>query len=137
MHRLTKVFSFDDGLAEKQGSILTVASPVLAALITLDSPLSPNDDGEGDPDPEVVQEMLEDALVLLGDVNSRLNVWRQQRFSDYLTDLGRRTLLEGIPTERHLLIYRFHEKIKSKQDHNASTSKLFCKPKAGPKPWPV
>ena len=105
MHRLTKVFSFDDGLAEQQGSILTVASPVLAALITLDSPLSPNDDGEGDPDPEVVQEMLEDALVLLGDVNSRLNVWRQQRFSDYLTDLGRRTLLEGIPTERHLLIH--------------------------------
>ena len=105
MHRLTKVFSFDDGLAEQQGSILTVASPVLAELITLDSPLSPNDDGEGDPDPEVVQEMLEDALVLLGDVNSRLNVWRQQRFSDYLTDLGRRTLLEGIPTERHLLIH--------------------------------
>ena len=105
MHRLTKVFSFDDGLAEQQGSILTVASPVLAALITLDSPLSPNDDGEGDPDPEVVQEMLEDALVLLGDVNSRLNVWRQQRFSDYLTDLGRRTLLEGIPIERHLLIH--------------------------------
>ena len=96
MHRLTKVFSFDDGLAEQQGSILTVASPVLAALITLDSPLSPNDDGEGDPDPEVVQEMLEDALVLLGDVNSRLNVWRQQRFSDYLTDLGRKILREGI-----------------------------------------
>ena len=106
MHRLTKVFSFDDGLAEQQGSILTVASPVLAALITLDSPPTPtNDNREGDPDPEVVQEMLEDALVLLGNVNSRLNVWRQQRFSDYLTDLGKKTLLEGIPTERHLLIH--------------------------------
>ena len=71
--------------------------------------------------------MLEDALVLLGNANARLNVWRQRRFSDYPTDLGRRTLHEGIPTDRH--------KIRSEHDHKASTSKLICKPKTGPKPW--
>ena len=79
--------------------------------------------------------MLEDALVLLGNANARLNVWRQRRFADYLTDLGRRTLREGIPTDRHLFPHQFHEKIKSEHDHKASTSKLICKPKAGPKPW--
>ena len=82
-------FSFDDGLAEQQGPFLTVARPILAALMNLDTP--PNDEGEGGPDPEVVREMLEDALVLLGNANARLNVWRQRRFSDYLTDLGKRT----------------------------------------------
>ena len=133
-HRKTKeVFSFDDGLAEQQGPFLTVARPILAALMNLDSP--PSDEGEGGPDPEVVREMLEDALVLLGNANARMNVWRQRRFSDYLTDLGRRTLREGIPTDRHLFPHQFHEKIKSEHDHKASTSKLICKPKTGPKPW--
>ena len=79
--------------------------------------------------------MLEDALVLLGNANARLNVWRRRRFLDYLTDLGRRTLREGIPTDRHLFPHQFHEKLKSEHDHKASTSKLICKPKAGPKPW--
>lgn len=55
--------------------------------------------------------MLEDALVLLGNANARLNVWRQRRFSDYLTDLGRRTLREGIPTDRHLFPHQLDEKI--------------------------
>ena len=133
-HRKTKeVFSFDDGLAEQQGSFLTVARPIMAALMNLDSP--PNDEGEGGPDPEVVPEMLEDALVLLGNANTRLNVCRQRRFSDYLTDLGRRTLREGIPADRHLFPHHFYEKFKSEHDHKASTSELICKPKTGPKPW--
>ena len=110
-----------------------MARPILAALMNLDSP--PNNEGEWGPDPEVVREMLEDALVLLGNANARLNVWRQRRFSDYLTDLERRTLREGIPTDRHLFPHQFHEKIKSEHDHKASTSKLICKPKTGPKPW--
>jgi len=59
--RKTKeVFSFNDGLAEQQGPFLTVARPILTALMNLDS--SPNDEGEGGTDPEVVREMLEDAL---------------------------------------------------------------------------
>ena len=133
-HRKTKeVFSFDDGLAEQQGPFLTVARPILATLMNLDTP--PNDEGEGGPDPEVVREMLEDALVLLGNANARLNVWRQRRFSDYLTDLGKRTLREGITTDRHLFPHQFHDKIKSEHDHKTSTSKLICKPKTGPKPW--
>ena len=38
-HRKTKeVFSFDDGLAEQQGPFLTVARPILAALMNLDTP---------------------------------------------------------------------------------------------------
>ena len=78
--------------------------------------------------------MLEDALFLLGNANTRLNVWRQQRFSDYLTNL-RRTLREGIPTNRYLFPHQVHEKIKNEHDHKASTSKLICKPKTGPKPW--
>ena len=79
--------------------------------------------------------MLEDALVLLGNANARLNVWRQRRFSDYLTDLGKRTLREGIPRDRHLFPHQFHEKIKSEHDHKTSTSKLICKPKTCPRPW--
>ena len=128
-----RFFSFDDGLAEQQGPFLTVARPILAALMNLDSPS--NDEGEGGPDPQVVREMLEDALVLLGNANARLNVWRQRRFSDYLTDLGRRTFREGIPTNRDLFPDQVLQKIKSEHDHKASTSKLICKPKTGPKPW--
>ena len=99
------------------------------------SRILPNDEGEGEADPEMVREMLEDALVLLDNANARLNVWRQRRFSDYLTRLGRRTLREGIPSDRHLFPHQFYEKIKSERDHKASSSKLFCNPKAGPKPW--
>ena len=41
-HRKTKVvFSFDDGLTEQQGPFLTVARPILAALMNLDPPPSP------------------------------------------------------------------------------------------------
>ena len=133
-HRKTKdVFTFDDGLAEQQGPFLTVARPILAALMLLDSP--PNEEGEGGPDPDTVREMLEDALVMLGNANARLNVWRQRRFLDFLTDLGKRTLREGIPTDKHLFPHQFHEKIRSEHDHKASTSKLICKPKESRKPW--
>ena len=72
---------------------------------------------------------------MLGNANARLNVWQQRRFSDFLTHLGKRTLREGIPTDKHLFPHQFHEKIKSEHDHKASTSKLVCKPKEGRKPW--
>ena len=93
-HRKTKeVFSFDDGLAEQQGPFLTVARPILAALMNLDTP--PNDEGEGGPDPEVVREMLEDALVLLGNANACLNVWRQRRFLRLLNGSGKTDFARG------------------------------------------
>ena len=88
----------------------------------LDSP--PNKEGEGGPDPNTVWEMLEDALVTLGNANNCLNVWRQRRFSDFLTDLGERTLHEGIVTDKHLFPHQFHEEIKFEHDHKASTPKL-------------
>ena len=96
-------------------------------------PPSPiNDEGKGEPDLEVIREMLEDTLVLLDNANARLNVWRQRPFSDYLTDLGRRTLREGIPTNRYLFTHQFHKKVKSEQGQKASTSKLICKNEGRP-----
>ena len=32
--------------------------------------------------------LIEDAIVLLGNANSRLNTWRQKRFAEFLTDVG-------------------------------------------------
>lgn len=61
---------------------------------------------------EVVRELLEDALVLLGNTKATLNVWRQRLFSDYLTNLGRKTQRGGIPIDKHLLPHQFHEKNK-------------------------
>ena len=70
-----------------------------------------------------------------GQSKPSLKAWKQRRFSDYLTDLGRRTLRQGIPTDRHLFPHQFHQKKKSEHDHKASTSKLICKPKTSPKTW--
>jgi len=48
-HRKTKeVFSFDGDLAEQQGPFLTVARPILAALMNLDSPPPVMMKGKGD-----------------------------------------------------------------------------------------
>ena len=44
-----------------------------------------------------------------GNVNARLNGWRQLCFSEYLTEIGTRTLREGIPTDSHLFPHKFHE----------------------------
>lgn len=75
-HRKTKeVFTFNDDLAEQQGPFLTVARPILASFDA--SGPAPNEEGEGGPDPDTVWEMLEDALVMLGNANAGLNVWRQ------------------------------------------------------------
>ena len=133
--RKTKeVFAFDDGLAEQQGPFIAVARPILSALSLLDSPS--DEEGEGEPDPDAIREILEDALVMLGNANVRLNIWRQRRFSEFLTDLGKRTLRKGIPTDKHLFPHQFHEKIKSEHDHKASTSRLVSKPKERVKSFP-
>ena len=74
------VFAFDEGVSEQQGPFITVARPIRS-------------------DPDVIRKMLEDALIMQGDANARLNIWRQRRLSDFLTDLRKRNLREGIPTD--------------------------------------
>ena len=68
-----------------------------------------SEDGEPDgPNPDNIKAMLEDALVILGNANAQLNGWRQRRFSEFLTEIGMRTLREGIPTDSHLFPHKFH-----------------------------
>ena len=117
-HGYTKtkeLFAFDDGLAERQSAFLVVARPLLAPLTALDN-LGGEDEDEG-PDP-----------VLLGNANFRLNAWRQKRFSELLTEVGKRTLREGIPADKHLFPDKFHAKIKSEHDHSSTNSKVISTP---------
>ncbi|CAB4011272.1 Gag-Pol poly [Paramuricea clavata] len=79
-----------DGLVEKQAPFLAVARPIAAALDLLEGPLSP-DKSEG-PDPDEIKAYLEDALVLLGNANFRLNAWRQKRFGEFLTDTNSKVI---------------------------------------------
>jgi len=62
-------------------------------------------------DPNEIKDLLEDALVLLGNANFRLNAWRQKWFSEFLTEVGKRTLRESIPADKHLFPDKFHAKI--------------------------
>lgn len=128
-HLRTKdVLAFDEGLSEQQVPFVMVARPILAALTALDTP-----GGEGeDPDPDTIKDYLEDALVLLGNAHVRLNNWRQRRFMDFLTEIGKRTLREGIPTDQHLFPDKFHEKIKNEHDHTSTTKKLISTPAGKP-----
>jgi len=99
---------------------------LLAALKALDNP-GEEDEDEG-PDPDVIKDLLEDALVLFGNANFRLDVWRQKRFSEFLTEVGKCTLREGIPADKHLFPDKFHSKIKSEHDHSSTNSKLISTP---------
>ena len=128
-HLKTKdVLAFDEGLAEQQAPFVMVARPLLAALTALDGP---GEEGEG-PDPDSIKGYLEDALVMLGNAHVRLNNWRQRCFSEFLTDIGKRTLKEGISTDKHLFPDKFHEKIKDEHDHPSTTNKVISTPT--PKP---
>ena len=101
VHSKTKeLFSFDDGLTERQAAFLYTACPILSALAVLED--AGNEDEEDAPDPDSIKGMLEDALVFLGNATFRLNAWRQKRFSEYLTEIGKRTLTVGIPSDKHL-----------------------------------
>ncbi|CAB3979365.1 Hypothetical predicted protein [Paramuricea clavata] len=77
--------------------------------------------------------MLEDALVFLGNANVRLNPWRQRRFSEYLTEVGKRTFKEEIPSDRHLFPERFHDRIKSEHNHSSSNNNLISLPRMQPR----
>ena len=128
-HGYTKtkeLFPFDDGLAERQSAFLIMARPLLAALTALDS--SGGEDEDEGPDPDAIKDLLEDALVLLGNANFRLNAWRQNRFSEFLTEVDKRTLREGIPADKHLFPDKFHAKIKNEHDHSSTNSRLISTP---------
>ena len=120
------VLAFDESLADQQTPLLMVTRPLLAALMALNSP-----DDEG-PDPDSIKDYLEDALVMLRNAHVRLNNWRQRRFSDFLTGIGKRTLKDGISTDKHLFPDKFHEKIKDEHDHSSTTRKVISTPLAKP-----
>ena len=128
-HGYTKtkeLFAFDDSLAERQSALLVVARPLSAALTALDN--SGGEDEDEGPDPDAIKDLLEDALVFLGNAKFRLNAWRQKRFFEFLTEVGKRTLREGIPADKHLFPDKFHAKIKSEHDHSSTNRKLISTP---------
>ncbi|PFX12583.1 hypothetical protein AWC38_SpisGene23431 [Stylophora pistillata] len=96
--KIKKTLAFGDGLAEKQATIISVARPILAALEALDDKTESDDGSEGI-DPDTVEGMLEDALVMLGNANARLNEWRERRLLTFMTEIVKRTMREGIPTD--------------------------------------
>ena len=98
-----------------------VARPILTALSSLDD-VGGEDESE-DIDPDAIKDLLEDALALLGNANFRLIVWRQKRFSEFLTEVG-------IPADKHLFPDKFHAKIKSEHDHSSTNSKRISTPPA-------
>lgn len=103
-----------------------MARPLLAALTALDN--SGGEDEDEGPDADAIKDLLKDDLVLLGNANLRLNAWRQKRFSEFLTEVGKRTLREGIPADKHLFLDKFHAKIKSEHDHSSTNTKLISTP---------
>ena len=74
-HKTKEVFSTDEGLAKRQTPFLAVARPIAAALKRLEEPLTVEDDENvpDGPDRDEIKSYLEDALVLLGNANIRLN----------------------------------------------------------------
>ncbi len=129
-YKTKESFPFDEGLAERQAPILTSVRPIVAALEALE--FNPEEDEENPgPEPDDIKTMLEDALALLGNAVFRLNYWQQRRFSEYLTDLGKRTLKSDLPTDRHLFPDSFHKAVQSHHDHSQTNNKLVAAPVAG------
>ena len=61
-YKTKESFSFDEGLAERQASILTAVRPIVVALKVLD--FNPEEDEEDSgPEPDDIKVMLEDALL--------------------------------------------------------------------------
>lgn len=128
-HKTKEVFTSDDGLVEKQAPFLAVARPIAVALDRLEEPTSLDESEEGTgPDPDEIKAYLEDALVLLGNANFRLNAWRQKRFGEFLTDVEKRILKEDIPTDKHLFPDKFHQVVQSEHDHSKTNSKVIAAP---------
>lgn len=101
---------------------MTAVRSIVAVLEALE--FNPDDDEQDSgPEPDDIKVMLQDALALLGNAVSRLNARRQRRFSEYLTDLGKRTLKSDLPSDKHLFPDSFHKAVQSEHDHSDTNSK--------------
>ncbi|PFX14795.1 putative RNA-directed DNA polymerase from transposon BS [Stylophora pistillata] len=76
------LFIFDEGLAAKQASFISVR-PLVSALQALEptGEVNVDEDVLSGPDPDHIKALIEDAIVLLGNAHCRLNSWRQQHFA--------------------------------------------------------
>lgn len=80
--RTKDLFTFDEGLADKQAPFITVVRPLVSALQLLEQSGDADEDGvePSGPDPDHIKALIEDAIVLLGNARCRLNSWRQNFF---------------------------------------------------------
>ena len=132
VHGFTKtkdVFTFDDGLADKQAPFISAVRPLVCTLQSPEMVGGVDDDGEEipGPDPDYIKALIEDAIVLLGNAHCRLNSWRQRRFGEFLTDVGKRTLKDQIPADKHLFPEQFHNVIRE-HDHANTNRKVVAQP---------
>ena len=89
LSRTKDLFTFDEGIADKQAPFISVVRPLVSALQALEpTEVDVDGDGPSGPDPDHIKALIEDAIVLLGNAHCRLNIWRQKRFAEYLTDVG-------------------------------------------------
>ena len=65
--------------------------------------------------------------MLLGNAHCRLNSC-QKRFAEFLTDVGKRTLKEQIPADKHLFPEQFHNVIREEHDHANTNRKVVVQP---------
>ena len=133
VHRFTKtkyVFTFDDGLGDKQTSFIFAVRPLVWALQSLEMVGGVDDDGEEiqGSDPDHIKALIGDAIVLLGNAHCRLYSWRQRQFAEFLTDVGKRTLKDQIPADKHLFPEQFYNVIREEHDHSNTNRKLVAQP---------
>lgn len=62
--------------------------------------------------------MQEDTLALFGNAVFRFNAWRQRRFSECLTDLGKRTSKSDLTSDNHLFPDSLHKAFQSEHDYS-------------------
>ena len=117
LSRTKDLFTFDEGLADKQAPFIFVVRPLVSALQALEqTEVDVDRDEPSGPDPDHIKALIEVAIVLLGNAHCRLNIWRQKRFAEYLTDVGKRTLKDHIPTDKYLFPEQFHNVINLKRN---------------------
>ncbi|CAB4008128.1 Hypothetical predicted protein [Paramuricea clavata] len=127
LSRTKDLFTFDEGLADKQAPFISVVRPLVSALQALEPTEVDVDEVEpSGPDPDHIKALIEDAIVLLGNAHCRRNIWRQKRFAEYLTDVGKRTLKDQIPADKYLFPEQFHNVIKEEHDHANTNRKLVA-----------